>query len=209
MTPTNQKIHERYQMTKRIIPNNKQCTVCEKIKPMLDFHINTADHSGRASACAECTNSKRRTVSGLVKTIYSSQKSLSKSRGHNPPEYSESELLDWIVTEDSFRTLYLAWVGSGYKTRLKPSIDRIKDDYGYVFGNIQLVTWEDNDRKGHKSNCGRKTKRVMQLYKNGDIIKIHSSADDAGIAVNAVATSIRRACKGLQYTCRGYSWKYI
>ena len=71
-------------------------------------------------------------------------------RGHKPPEYSQKELIDWILKQPNFELLYTNWKISNYKQDFAVSIDRLDDSKGYSFDNIQLVTFRENYLKSHQ-----------------------------------------------------------
>lgn len=48
---------------------NKKCNRCEQMKPVEEFHKNSASYDGRRSICKECHNAGRRVV-GQTGTIY-------------------------------------------------------------------------------------------------------------------------------------------
>lgn len=51
-------------------------------------------------------------------------------------------------------------------------------------------------------------KRIIQLDKNDNVIKIYNSAKEAAEALNKNANTIRAAARGAQKTAYGYKWKY-
>jgi len=55
-----------------------------------------------------------------------------------------------VYKQPNFEELYNNWVKHGYDKWYKPSVDRLNDDKGYSFSNIQLVTWKENSDKQHK-----------------------------------------------------------
>lgn len=84
---------------------------------------------------------------GLIAAIYSGQKQSSKARKHPPPAYSRDELTEWLYSKTSFNNLYDKWVESGFKRKLRPSCDRLDDNKGYSFDNIQVITMTENQTK--------------------------------------------------------------
>lgn len=53
-----------------------------------------------------------------------------------------------------------------------------------------------------------KTKQVIQLDKNNNIIKIWKDANEAAKKLNKNASSIRAVCNGKRKTVYGFKWKY-
>ena len=96
-----------------------------------------------------------RTKKGLLSAIYDGQKGSSKTRGHNPPSYTKEWLAEWLFNQPNFKLLYSEWEASNYLKDLKPSVDRINDDLGYLETNIQLMTSKQNeDKQNDKQRTG-------------------------------------------------------
>ena len=190
----------------------KKCNKCHKEKTIGNFY-NTQN------SCKECdeiaTLHRIRTKRGLISRIYTDQKQTCKRRNHSQPEYTLDELLNFVMSHKNFNSLYDNWVKSGYKTLLRPSIDR-KDDYvTYTIDNIQLMTFKDNidkcaiDRKSCKNskNCTG----VIKLDLNGNEIKRYKSLRQASRDVcgnNTSDANIHMACSGKLNTAYGYKWKF-
>ena len=135
-----------------------------------------------------------RTKEGLVSRIYDNQKKHSKRRGHRPPEYSKDWLRNWLFTQLLFHKLYKTWKESGFKSALKPSVEREDTTIGYTKQNIQLVTWYENNTRG---------KKVISLT-NGDTYNSASEASrDHDLNDKAVAKAISRGTKA-----GGHYWRY-
>ena len=84
----------------------------------------------------------------LSRKIYAAQRNSSKDRGHDMPEYELEQLREWLYSQPNFDQLFLEWTNSGHDTMLIPSVDRIDNSIGYTFSNIQLMTWQENCKKG-------------------------------------------------------------
>ena len=74
-----------------------------------------------------------------------------------------------------------------------------------------------NSRNGKKTNCPKcaenkkgetSKKQVLQLSKDGNIIRSFTSIRDAAKSVNRSPSAIVNACKGKTKTCGGYKWSY-
>ena len=152
-----------------------------------------------------------KTINGVLTEIYSTQRKSSKRRGHPLPSYTKLELKHWLYNNTNFLKVYHAWVDSGYNTRLKPSVDRLDDYIGYRMDNIRLVTWDENNRRAHsdmKSGINnKKSKRVLQLTLDGDLVKEWYSISDAG-RNGYSKVCISGCCNGKNQTHKGFIWKF-
>lgn len=148
----------------------------------------------------------------LVKKIYHSQRHSSVKRGHNPPEYSEKELEKWMLAQDIFLPLYNKWIESGKNRWERPSIDRINDDYGYAFDNIQLMTWRENDIKAKREGSngigsrGKICRKVVQLSGTGEFIAEYVSITKAAEAVSVGISSIHLCISKKIQKVKGFIW---
>jgi hypothetical protein len=58
------------------------------------------------------------------------------------------EFLDWTEkTKKQFMKLFRQWKTAGYPRKLSPSVDRINNKIGYVAGNLQWLTQQQNAKK--------------------------------------------------------------
>jgi len=109
---------------------------------------------------AEKTKLYNRTRRGLISRFYNHQLERCRTRGHTAPTYSKDELGFWVNSQENFEDLFCSWENSGYLKSLKPSIDRLDDYKSYTLENIQLVTWEQNNKKK-----GREDTKSGKLHK--------------------------------------------
>jgi hypothetical protein len=95
-----------------------------------------------------------RTLNGVVSSLYRSHVRRSKLRGVNPPEYSMTELREWLSVRPRFKTLYNKWVKSGFDKKIKPSLYRKDKSKVYSLDNIIISTSVErkvsNERKKYK-----------------------------------------------------------
>lgn len=124
------------------------CSRCECEKDESKFQAIPSRKKGYSYWCRDCINSynriRRKTKVGLIKQIYTSQKSVSKQRGMSLPDYSLDELMSWVLSQELYHKLHDEWVESGHNKDKTPSIDRINDYESYTMSNIQLMTFRDN-----------------------------------------------------------------
>ena len=144
-------------------------------------------------------------VKTLVRQTYRGQKRRSKLRGHSPPKYTFDELYKWIISQSNFKELYNNWIKSSYQKDLIPSVDRLDDDKGYSFDNIQLITWKENRQK----ECDKRKKKVNQYTIEGKYIKTWESYREAERKTEI--QGLNRACNDYKtYKHVGwYQWRYV
>ena len=130
----------------------KYCGKCKRILSKEKFKTDTSKYDRLTSMCNECIVESHRTKKGLLRRLYNRQVHSSKERNHPKPEYDKKWLTEWCLNQDKFHKLYKEWVDSGYDKNKTPSIDRINPVLPYLKDNIQLMTWRENNVKGHKEN---------------------------------------------------------
>lgn len=157
----------------------------------------------------------RKSRRGVCITLWHHNVKNSIKRGHKPPEYTQKELIDWILSHKDFEKLYSNWVDSNYLRDLAVSIDRLDDSKGYAFNNIQLITFRENYLKSHQGfrdktlfnptllNDGHV--KVYQYNTKGHFIKDFISLSEAARQLNVRHQLISRAIKVGRYAY-GYFW---
>lgn len=200
---------------------SKKCSnsKCSQINLSFSSDKNTTD--GFQKYCKLCSKEKYNTYTksknGIVSTIYKNQKANSKRREHNPPTYAKQELKDWLFSQPIFHKLYSEWVESGYDKDLKPSVDRINDNIGYTMDNIQLMTWDENNKKGNQYMrkgiviaTFKPHKKVLQFDENRTLIAEFASVNDAARNVIISSASVSIACNSLypKNKSKGFFWEF-
>lgn len=134
---------------------DKICKKCNTKKPLEKFLKRKEGVDGYRHECCSCYRERQllfsRTRLGMSGNIYRDQKKDSKRRGHPSPSYTLEELREWLFAQVNFEVLYIRWTMSNYNKYERPSIDRLDESQGYYFGNIQLMTWGENNQKGYDS----------------------------------------------------------
>lgn len=195
--------------------NTIKCHTCNIIKPILDFphSINTGKPRKH---CKICVNKKARErgkkKDGLISKIYHAQQSNSKKRGHIPPAFTKKELENWMMNQPIFHKLYDQWALSGYKKKLVPSVDRIDEAIGYMFGNIQIMTFENNAKKYRKVILFEKTngsKAVVMTDQHGLFIAEFISISLASRCTKLGMTAISDCCNNKRKSLvNGFMFKF-
>jgi len=188
--------------------DTKVCNNCKIEKPLSEFHRDKYTRDGYTTICKKCRNTQgkeyKKTLQGLLKTIYRHQHETSEKRGHPPPTYTFEELCQWFVLQPNWEDLYYKWQASGYDRKLIPSVDRIDDSKGYSLNNIQLITAYENIMK----QVNKLKIKVNQYDLNGNYIKTWESMSEAYIKLGIGTTNIKKACEGKYRYAGGYQWRY-
>lgn len=183
--------------------------------------IFTSTNRGQCKPCGVIYTTKRqRTELGLIKKIYQNQKMTSKVRNHPSPAYTECELLFW-ATKQGYKSLWQAWVDSGYEKALSPSCDRLDNTKSYSLENMRLVTFKENHSKQARSSVNgtevsKKAKAVDQYTTNGTYLATYPSVNFAirklGVvsAGPGVVSNITNVCRRSlsNHTAYGHVWRF-
>lgn len=102
------------------------------------------------------TQRYRKTPKGVLTNIYDHQRRRCKQYGYSLL-YSLEEFQMHFINDQHYLELFGKWEQCGYKYYDKPSVDRINPDLDYSFNNIQMITWEENRKKGDIENSQRIT----------------------------------------------------
>ncbi len=206
----------------------KVCSKCGLVKENTDFHKRKERKGGLASACKMCRNAKskkyndanrqrlsklekayRQTKHGKLSRLYSTMKQSTKRRGHTPIDYSCDDFMEWSLYQKIFHTLFDIWEASGYQKKFAPSVDRIDEKIGYVFSNMQIVTWIENNNNSHKAKINGTTvgKLIPVIqYFNGEEVGRFFSVAEASRHTGISSKLIYRVVSGERKTTYGFEW---
>ena len=143
------------------------------------------------------------TPKGVLNIIYRNQLLRQKRKGIKV-DYTYEEFKQKYLFDSKFLKLYKQWVLSNYDTNKKTSFDRIDSKKEYSFDNLQVVTWEENNKKGRQE----KKKAVDKYDINNNFLKSYNSISDASKDVGVYKSNISACCKGKTKTSGGFIWKY-
>lgn len=156
----------------------------------------------------ENTRRWRLTYKGLTANLYAKIRERSKRNNRQNNEFTLAEFRAFLETTDIHR-LYKRWQKSDYKTDRRPSIDRIDPLRGYTFDNIQVITAEENRKKGDEEKIILWGIPVHQISMSGTIIAKYPSIKIAsqitGINRNNISTVINKKRK----SAGRYHWEII
>lgn len=196
----------------------KECTKCRKPVLLMDYYKCAANPSGLQSSCKLCSDKANYeylgTKEGLLAKIYATQRNSSKQRSHPMPAYTRDELGEWLFAQPNFDELFDNWHKSGRDQMLVPSVDRDKDDLPYFFGNIVLMTWDENKNKSHEDRrngklaCGITRKAVIGKHKKTGRVLSFISAHQAKRGLGISQGNISACCIGKRMSAGGYTWKF-
>jgi len=190
----------------------KKCNTCNITKDLSSFHKDTS----RNPHCKECSKEINlkydRTLNGVIRTIYATQRLHSKRRGYALPNYTKQEFKEWVLRQDNFNKLWDAWVNSGYRKSLKPSPDRNNDYLPYSLDILTLMTFGENRNKAHKDRVkGRNnkcSKAVNQFTLGGELVAVYHSGREAGRRTGVSQSHIGQVCRGEHKQAGGFKWEY-
>lgn len=134
---------------------------------------------------------------------YNSMVQHARDRGHNPPDFTKQEFKEWCLKQANFNTLFSNWIKSGFEKNLYPSVDRIFDNESYTFGNMQMMTYEEN----HLKQSFKRSKPVIQLDKEGNYLNRFKSIAEVTRRFNVSRGSIQNALKNKTKSA-GFRWEY-
>jgi len=195
----------------------KACTQCNELKSLNEYDSNKNYKDGLAYHCKKCIRANliiyRRTKKGLISSLYNNQRARCRKRNHSLPEYTLKELIKALSKNKKFNNLFNNWVINDYAKKLCPSIDRINDYLGYTKTNIQIMTWEENDTKGHKDRRlginNKASKKVNQYTLEGKFINSYHSLAEAQRHTGVNTGGISETCRDNAKTAGGFKWKYV
>jgi len=140
----------------------RECSKCGEFKTWDNFALDKQKKTGYRPICKGCDrdswSNREVTPKAVLSHIYSNQVYICKRGGRPHPTYTREWLYDWAM-ENNFMEFFNTWISKGKDINYTPSVDRIDSNISYTEDNIQLMTWEDNDKKG-KKECSK----VVFLY---------------------------------------------
>jgi hypothetical protein len=192
------------------------CNTCKTFKTEDNYSRNVTAWLGIKTSCKDCYNLQKKswskTKEGVIQTIWDAQKRSCKTRRMQYPSYSKEWFFEWCLNQDLFHILFEDWINSNYEKRMKPSVDRKDNFISYEKDNIQLMTWGENERKGNKDLRRGQARynytNIIQLSKEGHLIKEFKSITQAGRELNIPYQNIQKCCKGERKTAGGFRWKF-
>lgn len=157
----------------------RECSKCKVFKKWEEYSIDKTKTTGRRPSCRKCGaklwKNRKVTPYAVISHIYSNQVWRSKNRKNfPPPNYSREDFYNWYMA-NGFMKLYNNWINKGMDKDYTPSGDRINSKKPYTLNNLQLLTWKENDLKGHKEG----TKSIYVYNQQGLPLKRFNTAKDA------------------------------
>jgi hypothetical protein len=141
----------------------KVCTKCKQRKSVNGFTKVSKGSDKLRSHCKSCVaknkrehykNTKRSKHHYILKTY---ERMSNRVKGHHKnkrhlylglPICSREEFYRWAMDHEAFHKLWDEWKKAGMPMKLKPSIDRIIPESGYVLYNMDWLTHSENSRLG-------------------------------------------------------------
>lgn len=188
----------------------KICNDCNVEKSTEDFTKRDKQSNICVAYCKECVNKRaskyRKTKQGLLSLVYRNQVLHSKNRGHTAPEYNMHEFKGKYINDETYLALYDEWVTSGYNKKLTPSFDRLDDNKGYSFSNLnRWMTWMENNEKGWSSS--KKKVKGIRISDNKEFI--FDSMVEASELTGCRRQGVSMCCRGVRDKAGGFKWSYL
>ena len=143
-------MHSEVSMTKR-------CTKCKQTKAKDKFRTDNSRKDGSKNECKECSYTRqkdyRRTKQGILKQTYCAMANRVSGKHEKArsavgkPIVIQDVFEQWAMKDQEFHLLYDKWKSSGFEYGLRPTVDRIDNDKGYILGNMQWLSFRDNCKK--------------------------------------------------------------
>lgn len=192
---------------------SKICSDCKEEKELSLFANNKRTKDGKNGICKQCMINRakeyRKTLKGVVNTIYNSMKQHSKERGQVVPGFSFDGLYGFLKNNIQFINLYNDWKNNSYNRWMKPSCDRKDESIGYTFDNIEIMRWKENSDKGRDDSNKRRMKGVVKMDLNGnDLHKYDSLADACRENDISSRSNLRTHIRNNTLHCVGFKWRY-
>jgi len=154
------------------------------------------------------TEKYRHTPKGMVTNLYQKLKDRSTAKGYGSLTFSLNDFKLWALNSDEFKRLFEIWEFDNYSKNAKPSVDRINPMKGYVFDNMQWLSWNENYYKGIAEVADKK-KKPVEMYKDGQLLGIFKSVQDAQFFLGLKSNGdISDNLRGKRKTVKGYSFRY-
>lgn len=203
----------------------KTCKDCNEHKPYSEFVPKASCVDGYEVRCRVCRVIRYNKADPYkaFRKIYLSQHTHSVTRGHSEPAYTLEELLGWVDVQPTALAIWNNYVASGYKSDLRPSVDRLNDSLPYTLDNLQLLTWAENRAKGAQdkknginNSCNR---AVKALHLDGTLYKEYYSISQATRELSGHAWGICSVADGkpvvqksgrtyTPQTYKGFKWEW-
>jgi hypothetical protein len=131
---------------------SKKCYKCGETKPVSEFNKNRSKPDGLSSECKACNNTSLKSYA-MRRPFYSVLKAArSRATARDLPFSITEEYLEsiWTGVCPVFQVrLNLPSYGGHEHTAVKPSLDRLIPDKGYVPGNVVWMSLRANQMKSN------------------------------------------------------------
>lgn len=143
----------------------KICALCGDEQPEKNFHPARCTPGGRSPDCRRCcrialANGVERAFV-LRSNLLISMRRSARQRRHPPVTISREDFFAWLDA-NGFDALYHRYVETGCDKWARPSVDRLNNAKSYEFGNMRLVTWQENFDAADAMRRQPNANRVLQ-----------------------------------------------
>lgn len=165
-------------------PKRRAIFICNECSEEFEADVASVKHK-QQTRCVKCRNGKMeygKNIRELAGRLNSHTRYNCRKRNQELPFWKNTfELEEWLTKQNNFDELYSNWANSDYNKNLTPSIDRIDNSKSYTIDNIELVTWQENDKRGSEYLKSKMNKHgyVSVYYESGEYIDSYTSISEA------------------------------
>lgn len=150
-------------------------------------------------------------INKFIKLKYNYQVKFCNTNYYPAPTYSLDDLTNYLITNNQFVSLYLAYVGSGKNKALAPTVWRSNPNRTFSFENIMIGTYQEMKKEnGIATTSGinnKRSKPVIQMDLNGEHLRTYYSESEASRQTCIALSNINSVCTGRSQTAGGFRWK--
>lgn len=156
----------------------------------------------------ENTRRWRLTYKGLTANLYAKIRERSKRNNRQNDEFTLAEFRAFLEATD-IRRLFRRWERGNWSNKGRPSVDRIDCLLGYTFDNMQVITAQENRKKGDEEKIILWGKPIHQVSLSGNVVAKYPNIKKAMEMTGINRNNISSVLHGKRKTAGGFKWEVI